>query len=379
MQALSQWAALELLADTNDSAFAALLDVPVTWWVDAHGVAHGKPEHAADAQGNIPDPVTGTLRDLCSANRHAKSCMSVARAGGDRAVAAATLAQQLTEGLHGYEHLTDLVDADPVAAVLHSAHLLSRLPQTDDPALQQVVARVASPAEQARERALARARSETARAALLDTAVAAAAFTHPDSPVVQLRALLDKEAGAWVVMTTLEHTPIDAHWVHGVQTAIHAFTPKGLSVLDALETDALRAAVDASTDGSDMRARIEAAWRDRLLALAAQAPQWVVDHAERVASEREALSVVVTDPGMWAMRKAAVQLAWGRDEHAGVVVVPRPVAQWLTAVSSVFTGASLSRPLTLHEEQTLTTLVRDAGWRPDDLSSLVDTAIALTA
>lgn len=378
MQTLSQWGALEALAGDPDDAYAALLNVPATWWVDRDGTAHGKPEHALAADGQPVPATTGTLRELCHVPRHAKTCLSVARAGGADAVAAATMAQHLTEGLHGYDQLVNTPDDQPGTAIALSGMLLRRLPEPADPGLARIVDRVRQDILQRCDQAFAAARSAVVRQRIIDECIDLASVALPDSPVARLRRLLNEQLHGWGLIGALTKTPVDQAWVDNVQQHITTITPTSTKLLDALTREQIQDALAVSTSGASVREALESTWRATLCDIAGQAPDWIADYRASSTVTRDRLAVAIAAPEQWQAVNADVHAAWATHPDAGVLEVPLPVAEALAVLSSSVRYAPVERPLTRQELETAATLARDCGWQVSDVRELLATAIALS-
>jgi hypothetical protein len=380
VNSLSQWAALNVLAQTADgSRFAEILDVPASWWVDGNGTAHGVAEHAATPEGLIPDPVTGTLRDLATATRHAKSCCSVAKAGGDAGVAAATIAQQLTEGTSSLEALEKLVKTSPHSAVVRadgdikriSAHCASLESGSDARTLYESI--LASLTE-LREIAWEQARSDQARASVVETYLQSAAHWSPQSPLVQLEDLTHT-AGLWRLAYSAAPKALDQAWMSSVRETLLTSKPVSTAVLEHLDADAV---ADRLKGGASVTDAVNETWRAHALGLLDAIPAFTADTCRLLSADTRTY-VVITTPEVWKNRHPDILTAWARDRdlEAGVVEVPAPVAQYLTALRARVTASPLDEPLDDQAWVTLNVLARDAGWEVEDVQALVTTARAL--
>ena len=384
MQGLPQFEALEVLAATDDERVAMLLAIPVVWHEGPDGIAHGRTSHVLAGMSRVES----TLAGLLTARRcKSKGCAGLQNTGGPAASAVGLFAQRSCTGLAESARLQGTLEENPgrVAAEARRAAEKLRASTTmqgiDEDVLAfaeldqltaSIIAGTLASLDEVAAQATRLARTAERRERLLDTAILRLLRGDQTGPLERLRKLARGSDSTWRPATStillLERCDGTLQWLDEFSTCASTEAPTTLSQAAGLTPAEL---ANALKDGTPVDQAIRNAWQKTLLETAQAIPGWWTDtSASWRADTRTAIAVI--HPRAAALHPEVVE-AFKAGSDDTLLIGPYPVMASLVSVAAVAV-APLDQDLTPGMLETLSTLVRDEDYQPDDLPGLVSTA-----
>jgi len=384
MQGLPQFEALQVLATATDERVAMLLAIPVVWHEGPDGIAHGRASHVHTGMTRVES----TLAELLDARRcSSKGCAGLQNTGGRAASAVGEFAQRSCVGLAESVRLQGTLGENPgrVAAEARRAaeklRVSTGLPGIDEDVLAfaeldqlaaSIVAGTLASLDEVAAQASQLARTAERRESHLATAILRLLRSDQTGPLERLRKLARGSDSAWRPATStillLERCDGTLEWLDEFSACASSEAPTTLSQAAGLTPEEL---VNALKNGTPVDQAIKNAWQKTLLETAQTIPDWWTETSASLrADTRTAIAVI--HPRAVALHPEIVE-AFKRGDDGTLLIGPYPVMAALVAVAA---GAvtPLDQDLTPGMLETLSTLVRDASYEPDDLPGLVSTA-----